>query len=250
VTPAVWYATINPGTQATLGFFGSSSGPVFQGPTGFTANGAPSLSDLALVLRELRRRHARLNGTPELTYRELAARTGWSHGIIGEYLAGRVLPPTDRFDALTRLLGATPQEQGALAIARDMVEESRRSTPTMLMAVVPRQLPAEAFGFSGRREQVDELDGLLEQGTPGRAVVISAVSGTAGVGKPDTELLYISGWPARLQSCITHRVVRAIPAPQFKMARASRDIVSRHRADRHGDRRACQGTQYFRHYQR
>jgi hypothetical protein len=41
VTPAAWYATINPGIQATLGFFGTSSGPVFQGPTGFTANGAP-----------------------------------------------------------------------------------------------------------------------------------------------------------------------------------------------------------------
>jgi len=41
VAPAVWYATINPGTQATLGFFGTSAGTVFQGPAGFTANGAP-----------------------------------------------------------------------------------------------------------------------------------------------------------------------------------------------------------------
>lgn len=41
VTPAVWYATINPGTQATFGFFGTSAGPVFQGPNSFTANGAP-----------------------------------------------------------------------------------------------------------------------------------------------------------------------------------------------------------------
>lgn len=142
-----------------------------------------SLSDLALVLRELRRRHARLRGTPELTYRELAARTGWSHGIIGEYLSGRVLPPTDRFDALIRLLGAAPEEQGALATARDRVEEARRSSPIAITNVVPRQLPAEAFGFSGRREQLDELDRLLEHGAPGRAVVVSAVSGTAGVGK-------------------------------------------------------------------
>ncbi len=144
-----------------------------------------SLQDLALVLRELRRRHARLRGTAELTYRELAARTGWSHGIIGEYLAGRILPPTDRFDALIRLLGATPEEQGALATARDRVEEGRRSPAAAAAggATVPRQLPAEAFGFSGRAGPLEELDALLSHGAPGRAVVISAVSGTAGVGK-------------------------------------------------------------------
>src|SRR5882757_718319 len=71
-----------------------------------------SLPDLARVLRELRRRHARDRGGAELTYRELAAATGWSHGIIGEYLAGRILPPTDRFDVLVRMLGAAPAEQG------------------------------------------------------------------------------------------------------------------------------------------
>jgi hypothetical protein len=54
------------------------------------------------VLRGLRRRLARQRGGAEPTYRELAAMTGWSHGIIGEYLTGRVLPPTDRFDVLVR----------------------------------------------------------------------------------------------------------------------------------------------------
>src|SRR5581483_5046794 len=83
-------------------------------------------ADLARILRELRRRHARRLGRAEPSYRELAEATGWSHGIIGEYLAGRVLPPTDRFDALVRLLGATAAEQGALATARDRVEEARR----------------------------------------------------------------------------------------------------------------------------
>jgi hypothetical protein len=28
-----------------------------------------------------------------LTYRELATKTGWSRGIIGEYFAGNVPPP-------------------------------------------------------------------------------------------------------------------------------------------------------------
>ena len=74
--------------------------------------------------------------------------------------------------------------------------------------VVPAQLPADVAGFAGRRDHLDQLDTLLSpppataggsapadrdttrpggsgEGTGGapRAVVISAVSGTAGVGK-------------------------------------------------------------------
>ncbi|MEN3309085.1 MAG: hypothetical protein V7603_5287 [Micromonosporaceae bacterium] len=152
-----------------------------------------TVADLAGLLRELRRRHARRHGGAELTYRELAAATGWSHGIIGEYLAGRVLPPTDRFDALVRLFGASPAEQGALATARDRVEEARRGplpAGGVAEAPVPRQLPVDVFGFTGRARQLAELDGLLEgdgpgpaAGGPGPAAVISAVAGTAGVGK-------------------------------------------------------------------
>jgi Helix-turn-helix domain len=82
---------------------------------------------LARLLRQLRRRQARQRGETTLTYRELAAKTGWSWGIIGEYFAGNVLPPTDRFDVLIQLLGATPAEQGWLATARDRVEEYRHS---------------------------------------------------------------------------------------------------------------------------
>ncbi|HEX4705750.1 MAG TPA: helix-turn-helix domain-containing protein, partial [Pseudonocardiaceae bacterium] len=137
-----------------------------------------TLAELAQVLRELRRRHARRLHSAEPTYRELAAATGWSHGIIGEYLAGRVLPPTDRFDVLVRLLGATPAEQGVLATARDRVDEGRRRGS--LIAGVPRQLPLDVFGFTGRVGQLAELDALLERRS---VALISAVAGTAGVGK-------------------------------------------------------------------
>ncbi len=41
LTPAIYHATLGPGGQATLGFPGTSSGPTFQPPTGFTANDAP-----------------------------------------------------------------------------------------------------------------------------------------------------------------------------------------------------------------
>jgi tetratricopeptide (TPR) repeat protein len=140
-----------------------------------------SLADLGWMLRALRRRHARMNGGSELTYRELAAATGWSHGIVGEYLSGRVLPPTDRFDTLIRLLGATPAEQGALATARDRIEEARRRPAAD--AAVPRQLPSDVFAFTGRTRELAKLSALLADGCRRSAVVISTVAGTAGVGK-------------------------------------------------------------------
>jgi DNA-binding SARP family transcriptional activator/tetratricopeptide (TPR) repeat protein len=46
---------------------------------------------------------------------------------------------------------------------------------------VPAQLPHDAAGFVGRTEHLKELDGLL--GSETTAVVISAIAGTAGVGK-------------------------------------------------------------------
>ncbi|GIG88374.1 ATP-binding protein [Plantactinospora endophytica] len=147
-----------------------------------------SVAELAALLRQLRRREARLEGASPLTYRELAAKTGWSRGILGEYFAGRVLPPTDRFDILIRLLGATPTEQGALATARDRVEELRRATATAGPAAPtvpsPRQLPPTVPNFAGRTAQLAELDRLLETDPAAAPVaLITAVSGTAGVGK-------------------------------------------------------------------
>ncbi|WP_214102600.1 ATP-binding protein [Acrocarpospora catenulata] len=160
--------------------------------------GARTLADLSRLLRGLRRRHARRRGGAELTYRELAAATGWSHGIIGEYLSGRVLPPTDRFDVLIALLGATPAEQGALATARDQVEEGRRQT-----APAPRQLPADVYGFTGRAAELGELDALLTAGERRPAVVVSAVAGTAGVGKTALAVRW------------SHRVARRFPDGQL-----------------------------------
>jgi DNA-binding SARP family transcriptional activator len=52
---------------------------------------------------------------------------------------------------------------------------------------VPRQLPATAKHFIGRRAELDGLTGLLDETdaaeTPGGTVVISAIDGMAGIGK-------------------------------------------------------------------
>ncbi|MFD6566020.1 ATP-binding protein [Micromonospora profundi] len=157
-----------------------------------------TLRDLAGLLRQLRRREARQQGETRLTYRQLAAKTGWSRGIIGEYFAGNILPPPERFDALIRLLGATPAEQGVLATARDRVEELRRrpnrdpvppgrprAGTTSARFPVPRQLPPALPGFVGRISQLAQLDAASGAcGDGGMApVTVMTLSGTAGVGK-------------------------------------------------------------------
>lgn len=156
-----------------------------------------SLSELGKVLRELRRQQARRSGERQLTYRELAERTGWSHGILGEYFAGRVLPPTDRFDLLVRLLGATPAEQGTLATLRDHVEEQRRRGDQR-----PRELPAAGSGIIGRDAELSELDAMLADGTP---VVIS---GMAGVGKTTLALHWAHRIAARFPDGQLHLNLR------------------------------------------
>lgn len=147
-----------------------------------------TVPQLAELLRRLRRRAARREGATPLTYRELAAKTGWSRGVIGEYFVGRVLPPADRFDVLVRLLGATPDEQGWLATARDRVDEERRGgaggSAEAFLSV--RQLPPAAPGFAGRVAALAELDRLLAPGT-----LVATVSGTAGVGNPMSQITYI-----------------------------------------------------------
>jgi hypothetical protein len=153
------------------------------------AAAATSVADLAQVLRQLRRREARHRDGTARTYRELAAKTGWSHAIIGEYLTGTTLPPTDRFDQLIQVLGASSAERVALATARDRVEELRRSArpaPAAVAAVppiahVPRELPGPVAGFVGRSSQLDELDELADA-HPG-SLVVAAICGGGGVGK-------------------------------------------------------------------
>jgi DNA-binding SARP family transcriptional activator/tetratricopeptide (TPR) repeat protein len=57
--------------------------------------------------------------------------------------------------------------------------------PTRPGAAVPRELPAACSGFTGRGAELAELGGLLDQADPDApgTVVISAIGGTAGVGK-------------------------------------------------------------------
>ncbi|MBS2961915.1 tetratricopeptide repeat protein [Actinocrinis puniceicyclus] len=192
--------------------------PETPDPLAAAAATARTLEDLAALLRDLRRRHARSRRDSSLTYRELAGRTGWSHTAIAEYFTARTLPPTDRFDALLEVLGAAPGERRALASARDRIEEAgrrgrtarpagrsaRRGSPATgdgqgaspepasaqathpgpAPAPAPRQLPAAPRMFTGRARELAFLDAALrEQTQTGGTVVVCAIGGMGGIGK-------------------------------------------------------------------
>ncbi|GHA09498.1 hypothetical protein GCM10010372_06310 [Streptomyces tauricus] len=151
--------------------------------------------ELAALLRQLRRRAARRGGGAQPTYRQLSALTGWAHGVIGDYFAGKTLPPTDRFDTLVQLLGVTGRELRQLATARHRVEEARRARlaasgravppgtdDTGPLSPVPRQLPADIPELLGRAGELDALD-VLRPGQRGSGPVVVALDGPGGVGK-------------------------------------------------------------------
>jgi DNA-binding SARP family transcriptional activator/tetratricopeptide (TPR) repeat protein len=55
--------------------------------------------------------------------------------------------------------------------------------PVRALPIVPRQLPAGIRHFVGREPELKQLDALLNQELPGGTVVITAISGTGGIGK-------------------------------------------------------------------
>lgn len=87
---------------------------------------------------------------------------------------------------LAEQLGLDPGEdlrQLELSILRNdpaLNAPIERARP-VVNAAVPAQLPSNVTGFTGRAAALAQLDGLL--GQPGNAVVLTAIAGTAGVGK-------------------------------------------------------------------
>lgn len=108
---------------------GARPGHPADPPAALAAGRVRTVTELAEVLRWLRRRQAWARSTPPITYRELALATGWSYGSFSGYFRGTVLPPSDRFDTLTGLLGATPGERAHLATVRDAVADRRPDEP-------------------------------------------------------------------------------------------------------------------------
>ena len=118
-----------------------------------------------------------------LTQEELAQLAGLGVRTIREFEAGRVRRPRGHS---VRLLAQ------ALALGEDVrarfVALAYETAPTSgegeASPLVPRQLPAEVAGFTGRNELLRELDAMLcDDGSGSFAVRVAAVVGMAGIGK-------------------------------------------------------------------
>jgi tetratricopeptide (TPR) repeat protein/transcriptional regulator with XRE-family HTH domain len=127
---------------------------------------------------QLVRAHRRRLG---LTQQELADKAGLGARSIRNMESGRIRSPRP---ATVRLLA---DAFGLTGPTRDRFCEAagEPSTGQPVDAAVPAQLPSDVSSFTGREAQLAELDALFTEpdGLAATAVVISAVSGTAGVGK-------------------------------------------------------------------
>jgi tetratricopeptide (TPR) repeat protein len=139
-------------------------------------NGAPSAGAAAPSMLAAYRRRALL------TQEELADRSGLSVRTIRELEAGRVRRPRrESLRLLADALHLADQERAALTTADGAVPDRQRAVPATPVC----QLPMDVAGFTGRSDGLARLDGLLAAAGDGQAtaVVISAIAGTAGVGK-------------------------------------------------------------------
>jgi tetratricopeptide (TPR) repeat protein/transcriptional regulator with XRE-family HTH domain len=128
-----------------------------------------------------------------LSQEELAERSGLSVRAISDIERGRTARPhRNSVSVLAGVLGlaeadlllfasAAGQEDGAVA-----ARTGRLAPPAAGLArpMTPRQLPGRAAPFVGRAAELAALDGVLRHSStaPG-TVVISAIAGTAGIGK-------------------------------------------------------------------
>ncbi|WP_370384323.1 tetratricopeptide repeat protein [Catenulispora sp. GAS73] len=101
---------------------------------------------------------------------------------LSDYLSGATIMPVDVADAVVLALGATPAEARKWATAWERAIADQTRPVGAERATGPRQLPAAVAAFVGRETYLKKLDGLLKGGHSS-AVVISAIAGTAGVGK-------------------------------------------------------------------
>ena len=141
-----------------------------------------------------------------LTQEDLAERSGVSVRAIADLERGRTRKPyPSSVRALVRALGL-PEATGTdlvtryragdgaahadstVADATDAAADPDKATEADGGVTVPRQLPTRVPHFAGRAEELALLDGVLDAAVSDQAVgatgvVISAIGGTAGVGK-------------------------------------------------------------------
>jgi tetratricopeptide (TPR) repeat protein/DNA-binding XRE family transcriptional regulator len=130
--------------------------------------------------------------TAGLSQEELAQRSGLSIRTIGNLERGSTRwPYQDTLQRLADGLDLHGQARSAFVstagrrIGRMTSDSANGSSAGPIVATTPRQLPAAVAYFTGRHCELAALTGLLDADPDGLppAMVISAIGGTAGVGK-------------------------------------------------------------------
>ena len=133
------------------------------------------------------RRLRRAVGAP--SYRALAGRANFSSSTLCTAANGGQLPSLAVTLAYVGACGgdSAAWEHRWREVAAKLATDGAARTVggnTGATPAGPRELPADVPGFTGRDAELAELDGLIRRpGTRSSAIVIAAVSGTAGVGK-------------------------------------------------------------------
>ena len=128
-----------------------------------------------------RRRLAQRRKAVGLTQEQLAGLLDVDPTTVARWERGETQPLPWLRPKLARALRVSPERVEELL---DGPDPRRTGVRPGAAPPVPRQLPAEAAGFTGRAAELTALARLLDDaaGTPG-AVAISTIGGTAGIGK-------------------------------------------------------------------
>lgn len=144
-----------------------------------------TLGDLAHELGLLRSRAAHGTRSGKVGLDDLARRVAEPRSTVHAYITGKRLPPSEVLDRIVIALHADPDEQRQWAEAWYRVSANRggeyRPSTGPSGDAAPHQLPPDAGVFTGRQPELAVLDQIATR--PGNAVRISAITGTAGVGK-------------------------------------------------------------------
>jgi hypothetical protein len=176
-------------------------GRVAGGPAGRAKAGGPALSGLPRPNVPAGPVRALFDGLHELHHRagwpslrDMARDVGCSHTTVSVAFSEPRVPRWGLLELIVETLGGDTEEFHRLWLAASRAPEHRAPTIAAGAAapqaapLPPRELPADVVAFTGRAEQVATLDALLAQADTAPAVMVSAVSGTAGVGKPEPRM--------------------------------------------------------------
>src|SRR5690606_30355282 len=124
-----------------------------------------------------------------MSQEDLAQAAGLSVRGVGKIENDRVhVPRPATVRMLANALGLTGAQRAQFFRAATYVQAAPGLT-------VPRQLPANVPGFTGRLTELEKLDDiLLGQGDHGSALVISVIGGSAGVGKTALAIHWAHRW--------------------------------------------------------